>query len=166
VSTVRDVMKSEVVCVHTDTSLAGLEEILLRHRIGGAPVLDGERVVGVVSRSDVVRQLQLERSWVEAISSFYLDPFDSEQRDFEDGARITEVLAHRLRDLTVGDVMQTELLITSPDAELASVAQQMLERRVHRILVMEGESLQGIVSSLDLVRLFAEGKATLRTRRG
>ncbi len=34
----------------------------------------------------------------------------------------------------------------------------MLDRQIHRVLVTEGDRLVGIVSTVDLIRLFAEGK--------
>ena len=154
----REVMREAVVCVRAEMPLAELEEVLLREHIGGVPVLEGDRVVGVVSRSDVVRTLQLERSRVESTSAFYLEPFDAEQRTERDDERVTAALAARLKELRVEDAMVRELIRVGPDESLQKVAQAMLERRVHRLLVMDGERLLGIVSSLDLVRLFAEGR--------
>jgi CBS domain-containing protein len=43
----------------------------------------------------------------------------------------------------------------TPDTPLAEVAQLMLERHAHHVVVTEGGALKGIVSSLDFVRLYA-----------
>jgi CBS domain-containing protein len=56
--------------------------------------------------------------------------------------------------------MIDDILSVVPDATLQEVAKVMLERPVHRVLVMEGGALLGLISSLDLLRLFAEGKVT------
>lgn len=152
-------MQTDLVCVRPDMPLFELEEVLLRERVGGVPVVDGGSVVGVVSRSDVLRTIELERSRVESTSAFYLEPFDADERTERDEDRVTEALAARLKELRVEDAMVRDLIHVAPGESLQKVAQTMLERRVHRLLVMEAGQLLGIVSTLDLVRLFAEGKA-------
>ena len=156
----RDVMRTDVVTVKPDTPVWELEEILLRERILGAPVVENGELLGIVSRSDVVRQLHLEQSRAEAESSFYLEPFDVEKRTEEDDRRISEAVATRLRDLDVREVMIRETILVPPDAPIEEVAATMLERRIHRVLVGEGGSFEGLISSLDLIRLFAQKRVT------
>lgn len=48
---------SEVASVPPKVSVAGLLEELARHNIGAMVVLDGDRLVGIVSERDVVRRL-------------------------------------------------------------------------------------------------------------
>jgi CBS domain-containing protein len=156
----RDVMRTDVVTVKPETPVWELEEILLRERIQGAPVVEDGALLGIVSRSDVFRQLHLEQSRAEAESSFYLEPFDVEKRTEEDDKRVSEAVATRLRNLRVREVMIRETIIVSPDAPLSEVASQMLERRIHRVLVGEGGGFEGLVSSLDLIRLFAQKRVT------
>lgn len=156
--TARDLMQTDVVTVGANRPLGELEEVFLRHRIHGAPVVDGGRLVGIVSRSDVVRQLKLEEQRI-AASAFYLEPFDADESRAEDQARVLEAAASRVGKLRVRDMMIDDLICVAPDASLAAVARRMLERRIHRILVTEGDRLLGIVTSLDLVQLFADGRA-------
>lgn len=47
-------------------------------------------------------------------------------------------------------------IVVGPDAPLAEVARQMVERTIHHVVVMEGERLAGVVSSLDFVRTFVD----------
>lgn len=44
----------------------------------------------------------------------------------------------------------------TPDTSIGEVAELMLTHKVHHVVVMENELMQGIVSSLDFVRLFVE----------
>ncbi len=53
----RDVMTRFIVSVGTTTPLAEVAEILDTHRIRQVPVLDGGRLVGMISRADLVRKL-------------------------------------------------------------------------------------------------------------
>ena len=73
-----------------------------------------------------------------------------------------EAIASRWEHLHVEDVMVRDLICVGPDETLDKVAKTMLERRIHRVLVTEGEHLLGVVSSLDLVGLFAEGRVEAR----
>ena len=156
----RDVMQTSVVTVRPQLPLNGLEEVLLRHRIHGAPVVEGGRVLGIVSRSDVVRQLKLEEERL-TDSAYYLEPFDADLRTPEDHRQVLEAAAARVAQLRVCDVMIEDLRSVSPEATLQEVAKVMLEGPVHRVLVMEEGALRGLISSLDLLQLFAEGRVSV-----
>jgi CBS domain-containing protein len=51
------VMKKEVIGVSPDTSMTELKEVLRVNRISGAPVLDGDQLVGVISIEDLIKAL-------------------------------------------------------------------------------------------------------------
>lgn len=60
---VRDVMTADVVSISSDAPLADVVEAMEKHRIKRLPVTEGGRIVGVVSRSDLLRALiGLERT--------------------------------------------------------------------------------------------------------
>lgn len=52
---VGEIMQRDVVCVPPDLDLDRLVALLVEHGIGGAPVVDEGRPIGVVSKTDVVR---------------------------------------------------------------------------------------------------------------
>ena len=54
---VRDVMTESVISVGSDADLEEVVDVMERHRIKRVPVTDDKRVVGVVSRSDLLRAL-------------------------------------------------------------------------------------------------------------
>jgi CBS domain-containing protein len=156
--TARDVMRTQVRTVDPGTSLADLERAFLDARVSGFPVVENGRLVGIVSRSDVVRQLSVERSQAETISDYY-----REMTGFSDPTEslgeIADRVGQRLGRLRVADLMIRSLITVTPDQPLAEVARVLLEHGIHRVPVTEGDRLVGIVTSLDLVRLFAEEKA-------
>ncbi len=51
------VMKKEVIKVSPETSMTELKEVLRINRISGVPVVDGERLVGVISIEDLIKAL-------------------------------------------------------------------------------------------------------------
>jgi CBS-domain-containing membrane protein len=60
--TVADIMSGGVVSVSPDTDVEEVAHLLASRRIRRVPVLDGERLVGIVSRSDLVQQIAMR--WV------------------------------------------------------------------------------------------------------
>jgi CBS domain-containing protein len=46
---------------------------------------------------------------------------------------------------TLGELMSTDLVAAPPDATFAEVAELMADRRVHHLLVREGDHLEGMV---------------------
>jgi CBS domain-containing protein len=155
--TVSEAMRVDVLTVSPDMSLPELEGRLLKRRVGGYPVVQDGRLVGIVSRSDIVRQLSVERSVGGALANF--DPNESNDAALEKVvASISEYIGRRMEVLTVRDAMITEVITARPDELLVEAARRMLEAGVHRLPVVEDGALRGILASSDFVRLFADGQ--------
>jgi CBS domain-containing protein/ribosomal protein S27AE len=60
--TVADLMSRGVISVSADTEVEQVQHLLTNQRIRRVPVVDNGKVVGVVSRSDLVRQIAMR--WV------------------------------------------------------------------------------------------------------
>jgi acetoin utilization protein AcuB len=59
---VQMVMTRDVISVTPETSIEEAAGLLLAHKIGGLPVLQGERLVGIITRGDMLRAiLELSR---------------------------------------------------------------------------------------------------------
>jgi CBS domain-containing protein len=63
-----------------------------------------------------------------------------------------------LNQYTVADVMTRDVLSQPSGTTLKKAAQYMLDRGIHRILVIDDGELQGIVTVTDIVRAVAEGR--------
>ena len=59
-ATVEDVMTTEPVTVDVGTPIGDVATLMVDRDVSRLPVLDGERVVGIVSKSDIVRSLIAE----------------------------------------------------------------------------------------------------------
>lgn len=147
---VRDLMTREVEAVSTDTTISQFCRLTAAGGFAGAPVLDADgRLVGVVSRTDVVR-------------AFALSGSDDSSTDYGD---IIELLSSRFvefderhhprRFTYVEEIMVRDVVTTTPDATVVEAARAMCENRIHRLPVLEDGRLVGIISSLDLMRYLA-----------
>ncbi|MEX2569966.1 MAG: CBS domain-containing protein [Gemmatimonadota bacterium] len=99
VRTVRDVMQREVVAAVPEMTVRELIQVLLEHRVSGAPVLDGRgKLAGVVSMTDVLELAAHEReipagqvSWAPALLAEEVDedlPLSGEEDLVTDEAAI------------------------------------------------------------------------------
>lgn len=61
-NTVADIMSRGVISITEDTNVEEVSHLLTNRRIRRVPVLRGDRLVGIVSRSDLIKQIAMR--WV------------------------------------------------------------------------------------------------------
>lgn len=155
---VREVMQPDVLTVRSDDTVESAVGLLEEYHVGAAPVLDAAgRFVGVFSRSDVARRDRVAGDGVHAERS-RAGLLDEE----DDGQGLGSELLDRdgYSDALVGgalvqDWMTPGLVSVGPDETLADACRTMLAESIHRVFVVEGGKLCGVVSTFDLVRLLA-----------
>ena len=139
---VADVMTRRVITVKPETTIADAARRMLRHRIGGLPVVDeGRRVVGVVTEGDILRRAETgtERRhprWLEIL----ITP-----------GRLAEEYA-QANARNVGVVMSADVVAVTPQDSLAEVVGLMERHHVKRLPVIAEGRLVGIVSRADLLQ--------------
>lgn len=62
----------------------------------------------------------------------------------------------RLEDLTVADVMITDVIFVSPMESAVTVAKLMVEKHVNRVPIVENDEVVGIVTRGDIIKAVAE----------
>lgn len=156
--TAGDIMRRSIHSVGPETTLPELEQELLRAKVSGFPVVEEGRLVGIVSRADIVRQICAERKVAESTSDYYRDETGFHEVPMESFEQVASRVGERIESLLVKDVMSRNVISVRASQPLREAAQQMVEHHVHRLPVVDEDRLVGILSSLDLVRLFADGK--------
>lgn len=145
-----DVMTTHVFCVRPDVSLDALLGFLLERNISSVPVVDERGApIGMVSKTDVVRH-----------------------RYEDDGAACSDDHLERgfhgctLAQSTVADLMSPVPIIFGETTPISQVAAAMAYERVHQLPIvgLDG-TVVGIVSSLDVVRWYAEREGHVGVRR-
>lgn len=150
----RDIMQAHVVTVNPGLPLADFEQLLEREGVSGLPVVDNAGLCGVVSRTDLIRTLADAEGSAEATLAYYQEVGGAAPSPTSAGRMASDQIATKV----VRDIMTTELVAVSGDRPVRDVAQMMVNRGVHRLLVTEGRRLLGLVTTLDLVRAIADGK--------
>lgn len=130
---VSELMQRDVKTVGLDAAVNEAVVTLADSHISALPVVDGTgRMVGVVSSTDVLSS-------------------EAEAPD----ARAREAL---FEDTMVRDIMTARPLTVSPDTEIREAAQQMLYAEIHRLFVVEGDQVLGVISTTDIMRAVATGR--------
>jgi len=148
---VKDVMSRDVVTISPNDSLHESLQLMVENKVAAVPVIDHrDRCVGMLSSSDF---LQITRELDSELSSLDASDIASERwllQKLHDGVGNDKVSEH----------MTENVASISSEAALSEAAQQMLRNRVHRLPVIDGNNrLVGIVSTMDVLRAFAEGAA-------
>ena len=134
-------MTPAVLTVPPETPIGEVAKMLADNRISGVPVVDSRnRVLGVVSEADV-------------ITSAAGDAHRGLRRVAHDVRRLGSA-GLTLAEGTAGWAMTTPAITIAPDQSVASAAALMLERKINRLPVVDGERLVGILTRADLVRAF------------
>jgi CBS domain-containing protein len=143
-------MQREVISVQVEMSIADLVELLYDHRISGAPVVDETgALVGVISATDVLLG-DMVLGQVPVMETDYPTHVDIHPDNWE-VMRIEPEDDRRVRDL-----MSTGVITVQPDTPIEELARIMYTNRIHRLLVLEGDLLAGIVTTMDLLRAVME----------
>ena len=152
-STARDVMNAEILTVTEDMTVHELATFLTDHEISGAPVEDLKgRLIGVVSTTDLARSAfesgSLEESeehpFYHSWATGSLDPEDMAELHVED------------EGMLVRDIMTPTVFAVDAEAPVSHVARSMLDGHLHRLLVIEGRKVVGIISTSDLLLLLTQ----------
>jgi len=178
---VRDAMTREVLRVTPETTLREAAELFVSRHVSGAPVVDGRKVVGVVSATDVlefvatnppVPRQRVDRrelgEWAErpesepddgAPGAYYADLWD------DAGAETTQRFADSegpewdvFAEHTVQEVMTRAVCSLPSTDSIMAAAEYMKTAGVHRLLVVDQGELVGIITSSDVARAVADHK--------
>lgn len=146
-----DIMTPDPVTVGEDMPVTDAARVMVERRVGALPVVDGERLVGLVSESDLIMQdVKVEfPTYIHLVDGFIFYP--PAQARFE--AELKKAVG-----ATVGQVMSRDPVTVQSDVSVADVATLMVDRDVSRIPVLDGDRVIGIISKSDIVRsLISEG---------
>ena len=131
--TVGEVMSREVVTLNEEDNLEMVAAGLERFRFHHLPVVDGRKLVGMVSQRDMLRA---------TVAGM-------------DTSAVARQREKRFLESTfVRDIMKTKLITAHPDEPVTLAARRMLETRYGAMPVIDREgNLLGIITENDVVRL-------------
>lgn len=139
---VHEVMTTPVVTVPHTASIRQAIRHLYEHNITAAPVVDDEgRMVGIVSEMDLLRR-----------------EFDTDPRTFVRPVATPQAPPPR----RVTEVMKTQVRTAHETSDVAELAEMMIATGIKSVPVLHGDTLVGMVSRRDLLRVLAHSDARIR----
>lgn len=140
---ISSLMTSPVVTLDAGASLPEANRILHDHGVSCVAVTEDDRAVGVLSRTDLLRAGR----------------FESRARAERTGrapALLTFPGGRR-----VADVMKREIVTLPLTAAVSAAARLMIQRRIHRVFVVDGAALAGVLSTKDVLLAIRERRITV-----
>lgn len=182
-----EIMTTDVVTVSPDLSIRDAMDLFAARHISGAPVVLSGEVIGVVSATDLLEfaaalkgaaadepQAPASDEWgelpgweteTEPPATYFLEAWSEIEPDVEERfAGVKGPEWNTLEEHTVSEAMTRAPLVRMTPTDLVETAAAYMRRAgVHRVLVMDGRRLAGIVTTTDLARAVADHKLTTRT---
>ena len=129
---VGEVMNREVITATPEQRVCDIIEILQENGISGVPVVEASKVVGMLSKKDILP----------LVASFDVD--------YETVEKLKKTCNYHVKDY-----MQKEVISVPPVEPVESCAMKMINNNINRLPVMEGGSLLGIVTRGDILKALA-----------
>lgn len=136
---VRDVMIVPVVTASPETTYEAVAKLLREHRVSGVPIVQKNgALVGIVSEKDLFRAL------FPLYEEFLMNPeIYANQEQQEDEVEM-------IRERPIKEYMSHNVITIDADARVLHAGGLMLAHNIHRLPVMDGGKLVGIVTREDI----------------
>lgn len=129
---VRKIMTTELVQLNVSDDLYKAERLFSKHKIRHIPVLEGKKIVGILSLTDLMR-----------IS--YADVID------EDDDTVESVVYNMFR---LSQVMTRVPETVSSETTIKEAGSILVSREFHALPVVDNDELVGIVTTTDVIRYY------------
>jgi len=128
---IKDIMSTDLKTLKADDNFGYALELFTEYSITGSPVIDGGKVVGIISETDILRLMNQKN---------LSDP----QKD--------EIKIRELQETKVKDVMTKNVFFVNQNDKLTDACKILAEKDVHRLLVLDDKKgLVGIVTMEDVM---------------
>jgi len=151
----KDLMTPDVKTVDAEWPVHRVAEFLIEHDISGAPVVENNTLLGVVSLTDLAQysSTAANQPSSDRPASFYRSALEHRYAEEEiDQLRLIEGDKTTARHL-----MTPEVYDVSEHTSVQQVAQVMHRGRIHRVFVTSNGDLHGVITALDMLKVVAEG---------
>jgi CBS domain-containing membrane protein len=126
---VSSIMTRNIVKLNLSDDLTKAETLFKKHNIRHIPVVVGNKIVGMLSYTDLLRI-----SFADAI---------------DDDEDVVDTTVYNM--FTVEQVMAKKLVSISSDTTIKQAAEILASKEFHALPVCEGELLVGIITTTDLI---------------
>ncbi len=153
---IEEFMNKDVVYLRPDDSIFDAAKIFSELRISGAPVVEGEEIIGVITESDIIRFMDVKISDLPGVSGASLADLILAivglQKLKIDFKKELEFIASS----KVSEVMSKKPITITADKTILDVASVMQDNDINRLPVVSEGKLVGIVARADIIKALVE----------
>lgn len=140
----KDIMTEKPVTVSPDMEIVQAAKILLENGINGVPVVDNDRLVGILCQSDLITQ---QRRFPMPSVFTILDGFIPLRSSKDIEKTVKKIAATFVRD-----AMTVDPVFVNSNTEIEEIAGLMVDKNFHTIPVVENEKLIGVIGKEDILK--------------
>jgi acetoin utilization protein AcuB len=137
---VADWMSTGVLAVETFDSIAIARQLMAKHRVNQLPVLDNDRLIGIVTDRDI------------------RDAYPTSMM-----INRTEAIDQFAEKITVEEVMTRDIFVVRPETPLLQAVSLLRKHRIGSLPVVQNKQLAGIITRSDILD-FVLGGSVKRKR--
>ncbi len=130
---VKDWMTQNPVTISAKSTLPEAHNLMREKKVRRLPVLDHDKLVGIISLTDVMEAKPSDATTLSIYELNYL-----------------------LAKLTVSKIMSKSVMTVTPETTVADAARMMLDYKIGGIPVVDGEMLVGIITESDIFRMVVQ----------
>src|ERR671913_352543 len=142
---VAEISHSEWPTLGPDETVEGAIKLFAESGISGAPVVEDDRLVGIITEGDLIfRDADIRApGFLDILGGLIpLGSWDEYRKE-----------ALKSAGVTVDEVMTSEVIMIPPDATLAEASTLMADKKVKILPVTEDGVLRGVITRMDILIL-------------
>lgn len=145
---VKDVMTRDVICTEPGEEINIVAEKLTNNRIHGVPVMESDRIVGIITETDFFTKT-FPGLYLPAYIDFLKNAEFVDGGDSDHKKKVKELVSSQAKD-----IMTSSCITVLPDMEISEVIDLMKVKQLTTIPVEdENKKLVGIITTADIIKL-------------
>jgi len=148
---VSEVMTKDVITCGPSDPVDAVVKLMSGKDVSGPPVVEGDKVVGMVTEADIMRLLVVpEPSRTLLLPSPLEILLEIPVKELLQLRRLQQSVKDA-GERNVGSIMQKDILSISPDDDIEDAAAAMVRHKVNRLVVLKDGKLVGIITRDDII---------------
>jgi CBS domain-containing protein len=148
---ISEIMTKNPITISVDDPVRNAASLLRTYKIGGLPVMEQDRLVGIITESDIIALLETGRLSDDLWLPSPLEVIEVPIREFVNWEK-TKMALTDIGDKKVREIMSHQVITIDEEADIEAAAALMLSHKIARLPVINKGRLTGIVTRADIVR--------------
>ncbi len=152
---VSEVMNPNVITIASDATVRDCVKVLKENKISGVPVVDGDKLVGIITERDILKLLKIPEHggyWLPSP----LEVIEVPIRDVIEWLELRSSITEDVGNWSVERAMTKPVHTVNVNADIQEASEHMVRHGINRLPVVDANGrLMGIVTRGDIVKAIA-----------